>query len=167
MKERRISEFLDVKDYYTINENGEIYSDNSGLMKTRNKGKTNYQIINFQMNDKRKQTFMVHRLVLMAFDPLDNQEELEVNHIDGNKENNKLDNLEWCTSSENQIHAFHTGLQKPRRGEESNFSKLKECDIKKIFELRKEGKTQKEISELFNCTRSNISYILNNKTWQV
>lgn len=67
MKERRISEFLDVKDYYTINENGEIYSDNSGLMKTRNKGKTNYQIINFQMNDKRKQTFMVHRLVLMAF----------------------------------------------------------------------------------------------------
>lgn len=46
--ERRIAEFLpEIKDYYTITDEGKVYSDNSGLMKTRNKGSTQYQIINF------------------------------------------------------------------------------------------------------------------------
>lgn len=43
----------------------------------------------------------MHRLVLLAFRPVKNSRELEVNHIDGNKINNCLENLEWCTSSEN------------------------------------------------------------------
>ena len=52
------------------------------------------------------------------------------------------------------------GLQKPRKGEKSNFSKLKQEDINKIFELRNKGYLQKEIAEIIGCTRSNISYIL-------
>lgn len=104
---------------------------------------------------------------MMAFCPIENMEKLEVNHIDGDKRNNNLYNLEWCTSSENQKHAYRMGLNKLRYGENNNFSKLKEKDIKKIFELRKQGLTQKEIAELIGCTRSNISYILNKKTWQV
>lgn len=75
-------------------------------MKTRCKGNTEYQIINFQTINNTKKTFRVHRLVMMAFNPIDNMENLEVNHIDGNKANNKLSNLEWCTTSENQKHAF-------------------------------------------------------------
>lgn len=47
MKSKRIHDFLpEIKDYYVITSDGEIYSDNSGLMKTRNKGNTDYQIIN-------------------------------------------------------------------------------------------------------------------------
>lgn len=100
--ERRIHEFIpEIKDYYTITSDGEIYSDNSGLMKTRDRKGTEYQIINLSKLDGKKRTFRVHRLVMMAFNPVENMDELEVNHLDGNKKNNKLENLEWCTASEN------------------------------------------------------------------
>ena len=136
-------------------------------MKTRNRAGTEYQIINFSTEDGKKKTFRAHRLVLMAFKPMENMDKLEVNHIDGNKKNNKLENLEWCTSSENQKHAFRTGLQKARRGETSNFSKLTQEDVKKVFELRKKGLTQEQIGNIVGCTKSNISCILKGKTWQV
>ena len=136
-------------------------------MKTRNRAGTEYQIINFSTVDNKKRTFRLHRLVMMAFNPVENMDQLEVNHKDGNKLNNSLENLEWCIASENQLHAFATGLQKPKRGEKSNFSKLSEENIKEIFRLREQGLTQQEIANIIGCTRSNISYILNGKTWQV
>ena len=92
---------------------------------------------------------------------------MEINHKDGDKTNNSLENLEWCTSSQNQKHAFKNGLQKARRGEESNFSKLAKEDIDEIFRMRSAGMTQEKIANKIGCTRSNISYILSNKTWQV
>lgn len=136
-------------------------------MKTRNRSGTEYQIINFQTVDNKKKTFRLHRLVLMAFNPIEGMENLEVNHIDGNKINNKLENLEWCTPSENQRHAFDTELQKPRRGTSSNFSKLTEKDIEKVFQMRAQGATHQKIADEVGCSRSNISYILKGKTWQV
>lgn len=165
--EKRINDFLpNIKDLYTINDNGEIFSDISGKMKTRNKGNTEYQIINFMTQEGKKKTYRVHRLVMMAFKPIEDMDNLEVNHIDGDKKNNALSNLEWCSASENQKHAFQTGLQQPRKGEKSNFSKLTQADIDKIFELRNLGWLQKDIANQIGCTRSNISYILNHKTWQ-
>lgn len=164
---RRIHDFLpEIKDLYTIYDDGKIYSDISGLMKTRNKGNTEYQIINFMKIDGKKKTYRLHRLVMMAFAPCDNMQNLEVNHIDGDKKNNNLYNLEWCTSSENQKHAFKIGLQKPRKGSQSNFSKLSDQDIEKVFKLKALRKTNKEIAQEVNCTPSNISYILRHKTWQ-
>lgn len=103
---------------------------------------------------------------MMAFNPICNMEKLQVNHKDGNKANNVLNNLEWCTASENQKHVFRIGLQQARRGERSNFAKLFKSDIDSIFELRKKGLTQKEIAVKVKCTPSNISCILNSKTWQ-
>jgi hypothetical protein len=65
--------------------------------------------------DGKKHNYLVHRLVAMAFisNP-DNKP--EVNHIDGNKRNNYVTNLEWVTPSENQKHAFSVGLQKSKWG---------------------------------------------------
>lgn len=135
-------------------------------MKTRNRAGTEYQIINFSTLDGSKRTFRAHRLVLMAFNPVEGMEDLEVNHIDGNKKNNKLENLEWCTASENQLHAFRTGLQIPRRGAECWQTRLTEDQVKEIFELRRQGWLQREIAERFGCTPSNISAILRGKSWK-
>lgn len=135
-------------------------------MKTRNRKGTEYQIINLSKLDGKKRTFRVHRLVMMAFKPVENMDELEVNHLDGNKKNNKLENLEWCTTSENQKHAFKTGLQKARKGEDSNFAKLSKEDVDKVFELRAQGLLQREIADIVGCTHSNISAILRGKSWK-
>lgn len=64
-------------------------------------------------NNIGKYSVRIHRLVAENFidNPLSKK---QVNHIDGNKQNNRIDNLEWCTNSENQIHAYRNGLEKPR-----------------------------------------------------
>lgn len=69
-----------------------------------------------------KSTHKVHRLVAKAFIP--NPDNLpQVNHIDGNKQNNCKDNLEWISNSDNQIHAISTGLKVPKKGKEhQNFT---------------------------------------------
>ena len=166
MRTRRVHEFLpQIKDLYTVYEDGTIWSDRVGKMKTRNRPGTTYQIINFMTVEGKKQTFRVHILVMMAFKPCDNMETLEVNHIDGVKTNNALSNLEWCTPQENQLHAFRIGLQKPRKGESSNFAKLTEGDVKEVFRLRKQGLTQQAIGDIIGCSKSNISCILKGKSW--
>lgn len=84
--------------------------------------------------EKTKRTFLVHRLVAEAFIENDNpKSKNQVNHIDGDKLNNSIENLEWVTASENVRHAFENGLKKPsqkstkiitQKGYESNIEVL-------------------------------------------
>lgn len=74
-----------------------------------------YMHVSLSQNGRKKR-FPVHRLVAFAF--LDNPEEKpNVNHIDGDKTNNRLSNLEWATQSENCLHAIRTGLRKKFKNE--------------------------------------------------
>lgn len=73
-----------------------------------------YEIVDLYKNGKRK-TVRVHRLVAEAFIP-NNDNKPEVNHIDGNKHNNNVDNLEWVTKKENCRHAWNNNLIKPSYG---------------------------------------------------
>lgn len=63
----------------------------------------------------RRKTYMVHRLVAMAFIPNPHNKPF-VNHLDGNKLNNHVSNLEWCTAKENNQHARDTGLHRQAVG---------------------------------------------------
>lgn len=111
-------------------------------------------------------SIQLHRLVLESFNPI-NKLSMEVNHIDGNKHNNSLSNLEWVTSKENKIHAVAIGLNNPPRGENNGKSKVTSDDviyIKKL--LRSKEKTHKEISELTGASLKMISDINTGRTWR-
>ena len=109
----------------------------------------------------------VHRLVAEAFIPNPNGFR-EVNHIDGNKQNNSVKNLEWVTHSENMIHAYQTGLEQPRCGEQHHAHKLTEDAVKYIKQLY--VKRDKEfgavaLAKKFNVDRTTIHDIVRGKTW--
>lgn len=67
--------------------------------------------------DGKGKTFKVHRIVAETF-ILNPDSLLQVNHIDGNKENNKVENLEWCTCTENMKHSYNIGLRNRRQAVE-------------------------------------------------
>lgn len=107
---------------------------------------------------------LVHRLVALTF--LDNPENKKtVNHIDGDKLNNQLSNLEWCTQKENIQHAHKIGLVPDRHGENCSTHKLTENQVREIRDLVNEME-QKTIALLYNTTQANISAIINRKRWK-
>ena len=69
-----------------------------------------------------KKTLVVHRLMGLAFMPFGDKVDFQINHIDGNKENNNIENLEWCSRQENIAHAVRIGLMK--KGGDLPYSKL-------------------------------------------
>lgn len=85
---------------------------------------------------------LVHRLVMSVFDPIDHF--MEVNHKNGLKHDNRLDNLEWCSSGDNALHS--TRVLKKNRGESVASSQLKEEDVLEIVSLLK-TKSVKEVAE--------------------
>ena len=106
---------------------------------------------------------LAHRVVAMAFIP--NPLNLpEVNHKDGNKSNNCVENLEWCTSLENVRESWRMGLSKPQKGVAHGGAKLTESQVLEIRAL--EGKmTQKAIGLIYGVNHQAIYKILKRIRW--
>lgn len=126
--------YEDYGDYYQISNLGRVRSKDR-YVAVNNKGDTRfirgkimkltinksyrdgvdkgYVVVNLRKEGRNK-VIVVHRLVALAFIDNDNPAKTFVNHIDGNKHNNHVDNLEWVTTSENNQHAIDTHLREPR-----------------------------------------------------
>lgn len=115
--------------------------------------------------DGRRRVLKSHRLVAMNF--ISNPENKpEVNHIDGNKENNHVSNLEWVTTKENIRHAVKNGLISDRKGEKHNNALLTNGNVLDIMKLIGDGeKTITDIAKQFNVNRTTVSDIKRGKTW--
>ena len=149
------------EDLYEVSNHGRVKS--LGNDKTRKekilKGGINihgYHYITLSKNKKLK-NYLVHRLVVLHFINNDDNKP-EVNHIDGNKKNNHISNLEWNTRSENMLHAVDTGLRNIK-GEKNGNSKLSE---EQVLEIRNSNLTQRELGKKYNVGKTIIYYIKNN-----
>lgn len=165
-----MEKFKSIKEYesyYEISNYGRVRSlygryKNCEFKKpyVRNDG---YVVINL-VKDKKQKTFYIHKLVAEYFVENNNCKNTEVNHIDGNKQNNLYSNLEWCSSGENKLHAYNNGLTK--RGSDRPSSKLSEDDVKKIPQLIKDGYSIKEISIKFGVSTTSIHHVLKGRNFR-
>ncbi|MDE4297171.1 HNH endonuclease [Phaeobacter gallaeciensis] len=160
------------KGYIIARENGDIYrakrATKDGVVdRSAGYAKVAVQVhkktgrVYFNMTWRNfKKSVLVNRIVAWRFHP--NPDNLpQVNHKDGNKENNAKDNLEWATGSENEKHAHRTGLKSGRGSANSN-AKLTVADVHAI---RASDNPVPALCDRYGVSRSTITNIRNNKTW--
>lgn len=116
--------------------------------------------------DGTKKVESIHRLVASCFLP--NPYNLpQVNHIDGNKTNNYVSNLEWCTGKENMQHRINILKVKPwKNGSECNFHKLTEKEIYEIADLIKKGVRKNKIAKMYSVVPSTITELSSGRSWK-
>ena len=115
-----------------------------------------------------QRTATVHRLVAETF--IEKPDACsEVNHIDGNKANNSIDNLEWVTGSQNAKHAWDSGLQKNNKGflkAQKARRKFSDQAVIAIRQMSQLGWTRRVIANLYQCNEGSIEKITNFKSYK-
>jgi mannosyltransferase OCH1-like enzyme len=148
-----------------IKSNGKTYTRESKVLKPA-KSQDGYLKCAVSFNGKLI-TKPIHRLVAETFINKPDTY-LEVNHIDGNKTNNNVNNLEWITKSENLKHAYKLNLLKAKKGELNGNSKLTWCQVEEIRALAlitKSGRyyNRKGIAEKYGISEAHVKDIVNKR----
>jgi len=137
---------------FLVSSDGVVFGAKGGALKPR-KDKYGYYNVSISYNGKRK-TKLVHRLVCETFHKNPNQY-ATVNHKDGNKTNNHIDNLEWCTVKQNVQHAVLNGLTK---------TVLTIDEVKYIY-TNPDNLNPKQLSQKLNKNKNTIYGIIYNNKW--
>lgn len=153
--------------HYQISNLGRIKSFKYGKETIRNSkyvGDVGYNVVTLNKPGTKQKVIRLHRLMLLTFKSDSYFENATVNHIDGNKLNNNLDNLEWVSYSDNNKHAFKTGL-KSNSGEKHPRVKLNN-KIVHIIRGCEKYLTTKELSKIFNVSPVTIRHIITRRIWK-
>lgn len=89
---------------WSISDQGRVKFNKTGKIRKQTIGSTGYHVITFKISKGYCKTYMIHRVVMMCFEPISTPELYEVNHKNYIRTDNRLENLEWCTGQENLIH---------------------------------------------------------------
>lgn len=140
-------------DGYSINIYGEVFSIKRKIKK---KLKTQISVHGYIKIKLNKSYCAIHRLVAITF--IANPKNCEqVNHKDGNKKNNHISNLEWCTAKQNILHAYRAGAKR---------TKLIKSKVEKIKILMRDTNiTNEKIAKRFKCSTRSIEKIRYGENW--
>jgi hypothetical protein len=143
-------------DEYIITKTGEVInSRNNHILKPQPNSKGYLRV---SLCGKR---YFIHRLVAEKYIPNPENKE-QVNHKDGNKNNNSVENLEWVTNQENRDHAIKNKLH--LQGEDCPWSKLNQMQVDYI--RADNTHSSRELADLYNVSIHTINDIKNYKTWK-
>lgn len=162
---KRIDKYPD----YFATKNGLIFSSKTNKFLKFSYDKQGYARVGIYIGNYKNKTIKVHRLIAETF--INNTENKgDVNHIDGNKSNNNVSNLEWCTRSENIKHAFSIGLSVISEGQKKRFSLMSKSQVgiknpsaRKIINIEtgEVFDTIKEVVEKIGIKRTTFQAMLN------
>jgi hypothetical protein len=165
-----MNDFVEISGFegrYAINRNGEVKNIKTNHILKPYTNRIGYFRIGFVIAPYKKKNFYIHRLLAKHFIP-NPENKSEVNHIDGNPSNNNLNNLEWCTRSENGLHAHRTGLNVPNPAKGMNHpnAKLNDDLVREIRQRFKNGEKQVDIANSTMASKYQVNYIVLNKIWK-
>ena len=157
-------EITEYPNYY-ISVRGEVYNRHGDLMKEEilSKGYRRLQLRHCGVSAK----ILVHRLMAETYHLQGDGS--QINHIDGDKSNNNIENMEWVTPSENMLHAYATGLKVPIKGEDHYATNLTEAIVHNICRMLEEGRRIFQILyelDEYHITRAQVKHIKSGKTWK-
>lgn len=156
-------DIIKFENTYQISNLGKVKNKKTGLFLKPQYNKKGYQYVYLVYSHTGRIKWYIHRLVAFHFiKNLENKP--QVNHLDGNPNNNIVDNLEWCTNEENQRHAVLNNLH--YLGEEHRDSKFTEKSILLLPKLIEIGFSISQLNELTGVAGINIQKIINGKTWR-
>ena len=144
-----------------VRDNGEVIGIKGFVLKPV-LNKYGYHSVSLKVGGK-FHPYRVNRLVALAFIPNPDNKP-EVNHINGNKTDNRIENLEWVTSRENQLHA--TQVLGKCVGENHGMAKITDNDVREICKLFVEGYQNKKISEMLGVEVGTVAPIRTGDTWK-
>lgn len=150
------------EDKYSVTKEGRVWSHKRRIFLKPQTSNCGYARVDLQVRK-----YSIHRLVAEAFLP-EVEGKKYVNHVDGDKGNNRASNLEWCTMSENVSHAYRTGLKYPSggitRGSASGVAVLTEIKVRLIVKDAS-TLTNTELAVKYQVSRGAINHIMNGRTW--
>ena len=155
-----------IKGYenYLISDYGRVFNFKFKKFLKPGKDRGGYLFVGLWKNGVRK-NHKIHRLVANAY-IVNPENKRTINHIDGIKANNLVENLEWSTQKENVHHAVNAGL-KDDKGSKNGNSKLSEKEVLEIRRLYKTGDyIYKDLAKIFGVHQVHIGDIINRKKWK-
>lgn len=150
-----------LKYHYYITDDGRVYSEQTNKYLSTNLDKNGYVKVRLISADNKRHTYSIHRLVMENFKPRNDMSKLQVNHINGDKTNNFLSNLEWTTCQENIDHAVKNNLRAAVNGS----AKLTVDEVQEIIELLINGSSNKEIAQKYKVHEETIGRIKRKQSW--
>lgn len=167
LKPIKISDFIkEVADYYILYPDGRIFSEYYNKFLKILTNKKGYYYYTVKTKEHRDKKLFIHRVLMICYNYREDYNIMQVNHIDGNKKNNNLNNLEWCTNEENMQHAVKNNLIARQKGESNPANKLKEKEVLEIIEhLLKRDLSYSQLAAKYRCSKSTISAIKSKRNW--